>query len=317
MLKKVWKVARWFLIIPLGLIVILLVGWTILANIQIAQLEINDPTAGAPGDFYEVNGYRMHAVVFGDINDDPMNAPIVLVHGFGIAGGEGYIPWIANLATSGRALIVVDLLGFGYSERVTQPTPSYSHRGQAAMLKGVLDALGVEQVDLIMHSYGGAVGTQFMLDYPGRARKVAYMDAQVYDVGSGFFEVLGTLPLGIGRAMTFSSVGGGPTSFVAQACQYTSDCRALEIARIENTTNALIAFTNTPDDSRLPDDIPDIGVPALVLWGDDDNIVPLSAGERLADEVNAEIIIYPNGGHSPFAVYPDETRTAILEFFEN
>ncbi len=56
--------------------------------------------------------------------------------------------------------------------------------------------------------------------------------------------------------------------------------------------------------------------PGLVVHGDDDRIIPLSAGRRLAEEIGAELVILHGGGHAPLARHPVLVNLLIRKFVE-
>jgi pimeloyl-ACP methyl ester carboxylesterase len=69
-----------------------------------------------------------------------------------------------------------DLRGHGLSELT--PT-GYNSCSMAADLGAVLDALGLDRVLLVGHSFGGTIGLHFALENPGRVRGVVMMDSGV------------------------------------------------------------------------------------------------------------------------------------------
>lgn len=307
-------------LIGIVLLVLLLaiIAWVAYSNNLISTTETLS-AEGAPGQFFEINGRTLHARIVGDLSAPSDVPPVLVIHGFA-ASSDFWYPWAEGLQAE-HNLIVVDLLGFGYSERVTEPSEDYSHQGQAALLYGLLNALNVPQVDIVAHSYGGAIAAQLALEHPESVRRIAFIAAQTYDVGEGGGnQALGTMPFGIGRAVTFNILGAGPLSAViAQSlcpgCDPSTFDARLRTARIQGTTDALIAFSQSPRISRLPDDLPQVDQPSLVIWGDQDNIVPLRYGEQLADEIDAvEFIIYPGAGHVPFFDYPAEVLDKVLSF---
>src|SRR5687768_11981783 len=87
------------------------------ANIKIKDMETLAHDAEAPGRFVTVDGRRWHVATAGDISAD---VPILLIHGFGAAGHTMWMPWADRLSAQ-RALILPDLLGYGFSERNTTP----------------------------------------------------------------------------------------------------------------------------------------------------------------------------------------------------
>ena len=58
-----------------------------------------------------------------------------------------------------------------------------------------------------------------------------------------------------------------------------------------------------------------IKVPTLILWGDDDKIVPLISGKRLHEDLpNSEIVVFESCGHIPQEEMPLATQSAIEGF---
>ena len=78
-----------------------------------------------------------------------------------------------------RRCIAIDLMGLGYSE--IGPAQDVSFTAQAQMLAEVLDALGIEQVDLIGNDSGGAVAQIFAAHYPDRLRSLVLTNCDVHD----------------------------------------------------------------------------------------------------------------------------------------
>lgn len=298
-------------------------GFSLWANARIAALETRDPAEGAPGQIVEVRGYRLHVQTLGAAQADPAGVPLMLIHGFASSGRE--FGRLAPLLADGRRLIVPDLLGYGYSQRVVEPTADYSHRGQAALLAGLLDELGVETVDVAGSSYGGAIAAQFALDYPERVRRIVFIDAQIYEVGNAGGQAVADLPFGLNRALTWSTLGDGPFSsfLLSSVCYDIAACleagefagARTELSRIRGATEALIAFSRSPRDQRVPAEIGQVRAPALVIWGRADQIVPPQDGERLARDLpDARLEWIEAAGHVPHIERPDVAAGLITAF---
>ena len=78
-----------------------------------------------------------------------------------------------------RRCIAIDLMGLGYSE--IAPSQDVSFTAQARMIAEVLDATGIEQVDLIGNDSGGAIAQIFAANYPGRLNSLILTNADVHD----------------------------------------------------------------------------------------------------------------------------------------
>lgn len=98
--------------------------------------------------------------------------PLVLLHGI----NDSHRTWkqvLPALAQS-RRVLALDLPGCGLSGR---PDASYSLDWQARVVIAWLQALGLDQVDMAGHSYGGGVAQQMLLVEPQRIRRLALVAA--------------------------------------------------------------------------------------------------------------------------------------------
>ncbi len=291
--------------------------WADGQNKQIGDWETFAPTENAPGRIIAVNGRKMHVLIKGKLEADPTGAPLVLLHGFSAAGHATWLPWANRLAAARRTVVLIDMLNFGHSERITEAHDDLTHQGQAALINALLDELGIEHIDLVGWSMGGAIAAQFTLDYPERVRAITFVAGHVYGANRvNPFELLGKLPLGIGRAMTWTSLGGSPNGMVASMCATNKEvCHWLDLLLIENTVDGLRAISDTQQISRLPDDVTLIDKPALVIAGEVDEIVPRADSEWLAETLNAELYIAEGAGHWPAEKDPATVARHILNFF--
>ena len=287
------------------------------ANVQIARLETRAPDEGAPGRMLTIDGHRWHVVEHGDPAQDPTGAPILLVHGFAVAGLQTFEPW-ASEQLRGRSLILPDLLGYGHSERIPTAGSWYSVQSYSDALVQLLDQLGVRQVDLISHSFGGSVALRFALDHPERVRRIVFISAAIY-VEPSAAEGIVQLPLGIGRAVTWHAFGAGPWSINVLGCR-DRGCQWVELAKIRDTTATLRAMMRStrefPAAQELMRDLPGLKTRPLIIWGRKDNIVPLIQGERLAEATGGRLVIIDNSVHMPHLREPERVGGIVREFLD-
>jgi pimeloyl-ACP methyl ester carboxylesterase len=114
---------------------------------------------GVEHRYVEVDGVRMHVAEAG------AGEPVVLLHGW----PQHWWIWrkvIPELASE-RRVICPDLRGFGWSEA---PDGRYELQGFADDTLALLDELGLGQVDLIGHDWGGYAGFLLCLMAPERIR---------------------------------------------------------------------------------------------------------------------------------------------------
>jgi pimeloyl-ACP methyl ester carboxylesterase len=78
-----------------------------------------------------------------------------------------------------RRCIAIDLMGLGYTE--IGPSQDVSFTAQAHMIAEVLDALGIETVDLIGNDSGGAIAQIFAAHHPHRLTSLVLTNCDVHD----------------------------------------------------------------------------------------------------------------------------------------
>jgi pimeloyl-ACP methyl ester carboxylesterase len=112
------------------------------------------------------NGTTLHVRVGGS------GPAVVLIHGFGDTG-DMWTPLAVELAKNHR-VVVPDLRGMGLSAK---PEDGYEKKNQAKDIRGVLDALGIDQADIVGHDIGVMVSYAYAAAYPSKTTKLVVMDA--------------------------------------------------------------------------------------------------------------------------------------------
>ncbi len=100
--------------------------------------------------------------------------PVLLLHGSG-PGVSAWANWrlaMPELAKA-RRVIAPDMVGFGFSDRPAGI--EYSLDVWVAQAIGLLDALGIEQADLVGNSFGGALALAMAIRHPKRIRRLVLM----------------------------------------------------------------------------------------------------------------------------------------------
>ncbi|MCG6498142.1 alpha/beta fold hydrolase [Kitasatospora sp. A2-31] len=118
--------------------------------------------------------------------------PLVLLHG----GGATSTGWFANveaLTTAGHRVLAVDLIGDPGRSTLTAPLGGVA--GLMTWLDAVLDGLGVAQVDLCGHSYGGWIALEYALHAPTRIGRLVLLDPTQCFAGFRPGYLLRALPL--------------------------------------------------------------------------------------------------------------------------
>ncbi len=219
--------------------------------------------------------------------DEGAGDPVVLLHGIPT---WGYL-WheiIPQLSKTHRVL-VPDLPGFGFSDKSDRFDRSIAH--QAEWIDQWLQQLGIERAAIVAHDIGGGVALRLATLFPDRVTRLCVMNIVCYD--SWPIELM--LQFGHPEAYRKMSAATAITT-LKQALKMgfaTSPGDDLleallapyqtEVGKLSLIRNA--AALNTNLTSEITHLLPKIGVPVLILWGEDDKFQLVKYAERLAGDI--------------------------------
>ncbi|HEX6043955.1 MAG TPA: alpha/beta hydrolase [Pyrinomonadaceae bacterium] len=267
--------------------------------------------------FVDVDGIRVHYQEAGE----PSAPALVLIHGFAsstLVWSKVFLP----LAESGFRVIALDMFGYGYSGKPRNG--EYTITGQAKLLIGLLDRLGIKRATLVGSSYGGAVAATCALDYPDRVKRLVligtvnnnrplnYKLMRVF--GSPVFgDVVSPLLIGSRRLLRRRM------KRVYDRHAWVLDERRVEARhlplRAAGTQRAIIRTVRCWDAERISRDAHLIRQPVLLLWGENDSEIPLADGERLHEEIpGSRLIVFLKCGHMPHEEYPEAFTKVVADF---
>jgi pimeloyl-ACP methyl ester carboxylesterase len=120
---------------------------------------------GAEHHFVDVRGARLHVAELGS------GPPVLLLHGW----PQHWWAWrsLMPLLAGRHRVLALDLRGFGWSEATPR---GYRKEELAADVVGVLDALGIDRVNLVGHDWGGVIGFLACLDHTDRVERFVPMN---------------------------------------------------------------------------------------------------------------------------------------------
>lgn len=124
-----------------------------------------------PSKYCDVLGSRMHYVEHGS------GDPILFLHG---QPTWSYLWRNVMPALEGRGrLIAVDLIGYGMSDK---PDIGYEMTDHIRYLEVFIDALGLDNMTLVIHDWGSFFGFHYAMNNPDRVRGIAFMEAILFPV---------------------------------------------------------------------------------------------------------------------------------------
>jgi pimeloyl-ACP methyl ester carboxylesterase len=254
--------------------------------------------------------------------------PVLLLHGTGSIGLD-FLPLVEHLPD--RRVITWDRPGHGLSDPVEGLHED--HRGAAVrVITQLLDALGIEEADLIGNSGGGMWMFYTALDEPDRVRRMTSIGATPMLPGTkvpfglklmatpGVGQLLSLVmpqptPRSMIRSMAMFGEGESIVNYPELVDGYVATGRdpvAQAAARVEIThaVAGLRGIRPLLTEAVLAS----ISQPVLLLWGENDPVGSIDAAHTAASCLpNAEVVILPTG-HSPWLGEPDRCGRLITTF---
>jgi pimeloyl-ACP methyl ester carboxylesterase len=176
----------------------------------------------------------------------------------------------------------------------------------------VLDALGLDRVDVAGLSLGGWLAAELALRHPGRVARLVLVDAAGVRVpgvprGDPFM-----LPPPRVRALMFHD----PTSPVAQALLPDAPPPdRIEAVLRGREAAARLLWNPAQQYRKLTGRLWRIGAPTLVVWGREDQAIPLAYGEAYARGIpGARLVVLDRCGHLPPFEHPERFAEVVLDF---
>jgi pyruvate dehydrogenase E2 component (dihydrolipoamide acetyltransferase) len=254
----------------------------------------------------EVDGQRLRYLPVGEEVAAP---PVVFVHGF---GGD-LNNWLFNCEklAKGRTAYAVDLPGHG---EATKEASDFDQL--VAALRGFLTSLDIDRAHLVGHSMGGAVALQLCTEHPDVAASLTLIDPMGLgeeineDYLTGFIEASSRRELKGVLQLLFADKELVTRQMVDDVLKYK---------RKDGVDAALraLAADMTADGKQAIDLRPaleGIEVPALVVWGECDEIIPAEHADGLPAHIRVEVL--EGQGHSPHMEAANELNRVIGSFIE-
>lgn len=295
-----------FLILLIGL---LLFAFVRPLTVMVAAAQARLFFAGIHSEFTEIpyagHPVRVHYFVGGE------GSPVVLVHGLG-GRAEDWVQLMPRIKTAHHRVYALDLPGYGRSQWPRDA--QYSIAEQAAGVEAFLDHEHLAQVDLGGWSMGGWIVMRVALAEPQRIRRLMIFDSAGtrFDVGfdTSLFEP--DTPAKLQALDNLLTAGPAPhvPEFVQRAVFAFVKKHGWVVRR--NMDKLL-----TGADLLTPQDLAQLKMPMLIVWGKEDHLIPLSVGEQIHKDVpQSELEIFDGCGHLAAGQCADRVGPVVAGFLD-
>ena len=266
----------------------------------------------------EVRGCSINYVDLG-AGDQP---DAILIHGLG-GNWQNWLETIPRLAKD-RRVVALDLPGFGESSISSGDQISISGYGEIVV--EFAKAVGIaEPADVIGNSMGGFISAEIGISHPDFARRIVLCSAAGISITNLKRQPVLTSAriaaavtnLTLARAEEMAKRPG--LRHIAMAYVFRHPSRiAPDLAYQVIMGAGKPAFIDALDaltDYDFRDRLDRVEVPVLLVWGEDDNLVPVKDAdefERLMP--NARKVVLDDTGHVPMLERPSAFNDLVVEF---
>ena len=249
--------------------------------------------------------------------------PVILVHGWPLSGAawEKQVPMLLE---AGHRVITYDRRGFGDSSK---PTMGYDYDTFAADLNQLVTTLNLQDAALVGFSMGGGEVARYLGTYGSKRVRKAVFIASI----PPFLLKTADNPEGVDGSVFEGIKKGIVADRPAFLSQFLSNFYNLDVLGGKLISDQVVQLSWNVGAGASPkgtldcvsawltdfrNDLKKIDVPTLVIHGDSDRILPLSAtGKRTAELVKgSKLVIVEGGPHGLTWTHADKVNSALLDF---
>ena len=268
------------------------------------------------GEFVDLGVTRLYYYAAGTRG---AGEPVIFLHGFPASSHL----WrnVTGEMPEGHRLVIVDLLGFGKSDRPELATLSAS--AHADRIRLLMDDLGISAACVVGHGMGGAVAQALALNAPTRVTRLCLVNSTAFDAWPHRAARLARLvaawpPLGrtLGAPLLAGFVHGSLLKGFAdeQAGRHALD-NYLRAYTMRLGVDALISQLRAMHDhcvGEISARLGNVTQPTSVVWGAGDPWLGVEVGERLRDSIHgATLTVIPEARHFSPEDAPAHVASAV------
>jgi pimeloyl-ACP methyl ester carboxylesterase len=242
--------------------------------------------------------------------------PVILLHGLW-GGLNEWAPIVDPLSETHR-VIVMDFIGFHGSDK---PDTQYHNALLSQYLAGFIKAMNLTDVTLMGHAMGANTATYTAVHHPENLKALVLVDGAGYrspdrDLSKTPSEGM----IRFRRVATGSSLEStrGLLERRVENKSIVTDAWVEEAFGLWVNSARAIGDMMTDGGDVTEEEMREIGLPTLVVWGAGDKVFPPDNAERLKVDIeNAEVHVIEGSGHLPQMEQTDAFLDAVVPFLNS
>jgi pimeloyl-ACP methyl ester carboxylesterase len=234
-------------------------------------------------------------------------APLLVLHGAG--GNPGWLPYHQALAQQ-YTLYAPSHPGY---DRSSRPDWISSMNDMAHFYRQCIEELGLAPVHLMGFSMGGWLAAELAAMCPPYVQSLILVDAAGIKPQEGEIAELLMVSPETAKKLRFYDPAQVPDYETLVNRQLTPEEQDMQWRNREMTSR--LCWKPYFHNPKLPAYLHGVKVPTLIVWGNQDAIVPVNCGELYQQALaNATLHVIDRCGHSPGLEKPQEFVRAVREF---
>ena len=246
----------------------------------------------------------------------PTGDPVLLIHGF----PQSSYMWrhlLPVIADAGRRAIAPDLMGYGDSP----PDRPATWERHVEALERFRQDLGLQRLVLVNHDWGGLISMRWALDCSVPLSGLVVSNTGFFPDGEWHGMTAAMRAEGQGEALMDSVSREGLAAMLGQMGSGFDDSAVEEYWKgfaTEEGRRGILELYRSGDFEKLrpyEGRLAALGVPTLVLWGEDDDYAPVERAYRFGREIPAaKLVIVEGAGHFVWEDDPERCSREIIAF---
>ncbi|MBI2452825.1 MAG: alpha/beta hydrolase [Parcubacteria group bacterium] len=234
---------------------------------------------------------------------------LLILHGWG-ASSESWVLLQRALSKEGFRVIAIDLPGFG---RSNPPATVWGVQDYSNFIEQFVRAIGIRQFFLLGHSFGGQIAISFSVQHQELVKKLILCAPAGIRRPLGarekllfvFSKILALALLVVPSQSLKNRFRAAAYRLMRRSDYFKAEGVMSEVMRRVIREDLFSIFSQ-------------VRVPTLIVWGDDDRMVPVEDAYVLAREIpHSAVEIIPGAGHSPHLKTPEKLSELVTKFLKS